>query len=87
MSFDTLWPGGPRFLKSGDGFKLSTDSVLLAHFAAPLRAGTIIDLGCGAIAAAFCRCELLEATGENASEACRTTCFCTSSVSLNPFCL
>lgn len=48
MSFDTLWPGGPRFLKSGNGFKLSTDSVLLAHFAAPLRAGTIFDLGCGA---------------------------------------
>ena len=48
MSFDTLWPGGPRFLKSGGGFKLSTDSVLLAHFAAGLRAGTIMDLGCGA---------------------------------------
>ena len=48
MSFDTLWPGGPRFLKSADGFPLSTDSVLLAHFAAPLRAGTILDLGCGA---------------------------------------
>ena len=46
--YDTLWPGGPRFLKSGEGFKLSTDSVLLAHFAAPLRAGSILDLGCGA---------------------------------------
>ena len=46
--YDTLWPGGPRFLQSGDGYKLSTDSVLLAHFAAPLRAGTIFDLGCGA---------------------------------------
>ena len=46
--FDTLWPGGPRFLKSEEGFKLSTDSVLLAHFAAPLRAGSILDLGCGA---------------------------------------
>ena len=46
--FDTLWPGGPRFLRSPDGFKLSTDSVLLAHFAAGLRAGRIIDLGCGA---------------------------------------
>ena len=48
MSFDTLWPGGPRFLKSEDGFRLSTDSVLLAHFAAPKRAGRILDLGCGA---------------------------------------
>ena len=47
-SYDTLWPGGPRFEQSGDGYKLSTDSVLLAHFAAPLRAGTILDLGCGA---------------------------------------
>ena len=46
--YDTLWPGGPRFLKSGEGFKLSTDSVLLAHFAAPLRADSILDLGCGA---------------------------------------
>ena len=46
--YDTLWPGGPRFLQSGDGYKLSTDSVLLAHFAAPVRAGTIFDLGCGA---------------------------------------
>ncbi len=48
MPFDTLWPGGPRFVKSGDGFRLSTDSVLLAHFAAGVRAGTIFDLGCGA---------------------------------------
>ncbi len=48
MAFDTLWPGGPRFLKDGGGFKLSTDSVLLAHFAADVRAGSIFDLGCGA---------------------------------------
>ena len=46
--FDTLWPGGPRFLKDPRGFKLSTDSVLLAHFSAGIRAETIIDLGCGA---------------------------------------
>ena len=48
MSFDTLWPGGPRFLRGEGGFKLSTDSVLLAHFAKALRAGTVFDLGCGA---------------------------------------
>ena len=48
MSFDTLWPGGPRFLREPGGFQLSTDSVLLAHFAAELRAKTILDLGCGA---------------------------------------
>ena len=47
MSYDTLWPGGPRFLREDGGFKLSTDSVLLAHFAAALRAGAIFDLGCG----------------------------------------
>ncbi len=29
MEFDTLWPGGPRFRQSGDGYPLSTDSVLL----------------------------------------------------------
>ena len=48
MAFDTLWPGGPRFAQSGDGYPLSTDSVLLAHFAATARAGSIFDLGCGA---------------------------------------
>ena len=48
MTYDTLWPGGPRFLREDGGFKLSTDSVLLAHFAAPLRASSIFDLGCGA---------------------------------------
>lgn len=46
--FDSLWPGGPRFRQAGEGFPLSTDSVLLAHFASGLRAGSIIDLGCGA---------------------------------------
>ena len=46
--FDTLWPDGPRFLRESGGFKLSTDSVLLARFAAGLRADTVFDLGCGA---------------------------------------
>ena len=46
--YDTLWPGGPRFIREGGAFRLSTDSVLLAHFAASVRAGTIFDLGCGA---------------------------------------
>jgi len=46
--YDELWVGGPRFAVSTDGFKLSTDSVLLAHFCAGLRANKIIDLGCGA---------------------------------------
>ena len=46
-AYDELWPGGPRFAAEPDGFRLSTDSVLLAHFCAPLRAKKIIDLGCG----------------------------------------
>ena len=45
--YDELWPGGPRFAAAPDGFRLSTDSVLLAHFCAAIRAKTIIDLGCG----------------------------------------
>ena len=48
MAFDELWPGGPRFAQVEGSFRLSTDSVLLAHFSAPLRAKNIIDLGCGA---------------------------------------
>ena len=48
MHYDELWPGGPRFLRDAGGFPLSTDSVLLAHFAAPRQARRIIDLGCGA---------------------------------------
>ena len=45
--FDELWPGGPGFLRD-EAFPLSTDSVLLAHFAARCRAKRIFDLGCGA---------------------------------------
>ena len=48
MSYDELWPGGPRFLQEADSFRLSTDSVLLADFAANVRAKTVFDLGCGA---------------------------------------
>ena len=46
--FDELWPGGPKFLQQEDSFRLSTDSVLLAHFAQPIRAKKILDIGCGA---------------------------------------
>ena len=46
--FDELWPGGPRFLQKEDSFRLSTDSVLLHHFTAPIRAKKILDIGCGA---------------------------------------
>ena len=46
--FDELWPGGPRFKQVEGSFKLSTDSVLLAHFASGIRGKKILDLGCGA---------------------------------------
>lgn len=48
MRYDELWPGGPRFLQTKGSFPLSTDSVLLAHFVADVRAERIMDLGCGA---------------------------------------
>ena len=44
--FDELWQGGPRFRQGG--FRVSTDSVLLAAFARGIRGENIIDLGCGA---------------------------------------
>lgn len=43
-----LWPGGPKYKQEKNAFPLSTDSVLLAYFAAPIRARRILDLGCGA---------------------------------------
>ena len=46
--YDDLWPGGPRFARSGAGFALGTDSVLLADFAADRRVHRFADLGCGA---------------------------------------
>ena len=39
--YDDLWPGGPRFARSGAGFALGTDSVLLADFAADRRVRTL----------------------------------------------
>ena len=48
MPYDELWPGGPRFRQEAGSFRLSTDSVLLADFAAAVRAKHIMDLGCGA---------------------------------------
>ena len=35
VQYDDLWPGGPRFARSGAGFALGTDSVLLADFVQP----------------------------------------------------
>ena len=59
MNYDELWPGGPRFRRDDRGFPLSTDSVLLAHFAAARQARRILDLGCGAgvLAVLLCRAQ------------------------------
>lgn len=45
--FDELWPGA-RFLRSADGFRPGTDSVLLAVFAGIQGVRRFADLGCGA---------------------------------------
>lgn len=47
IEFDELWPGA-RFVRSADGFRLGTDSVLLAAFAGSPRVRRFADLGCGA---------------------------------------
>ena len=44
---DDLQVGGYRLIQRRDCFCLGTDSVLLAHFAAPHRRDRIADLGCG----------------------------------------
>lgn len=46
--FDELWPGGPRFKQTAEGFRLSTDSVLLAAFANTKKVRRCLDLGSGA---------------------------------------
>ena len=56
-NFDELWPGGPKFLQSDHGFKLGTDSVLLAHFANTARVKRCIDLGSGAGVLTVLLCE------------------------------
>jgi len=48
IDFFELWQGGPRFGHAPGVYKISTDSVLLAHFANVSRAKRVIDLGCGA---------------------------------------
>ena len=46
--FFEMWSGGPRFRHFDGAYKISTDSVLLAHFSSVSRASRIVDLGCGA---------------------------------------
>lgn len=45
-AFCELWPGGPVFTQA-ENQRLGTDSILLADFIRPRRAGRGIDLGCG----------------------------------------
>lgn len=46
--FDELWPDGPKFMQRGGGFRLSTDSVMLADFVNVKKARRCLDLGSGA---------------------------------------
>ena len=47
MNIDELWPGGPKFIQSQNGFRLGTDSVLLANFAGTSGVKYACDLGSG----------------------------------------
>ena len=44
---EELWQGGPCFFYDDALFKPTTDSFVLAHFAAPHRGDRVCDLGCG----------------------------------------
>ena len=48
MITDELWPGGLRFIRHDDVFRLGTDAVLLADFAQTDYARRVCDLGTGA---------------------------------------
>ena len=45
VQYDDLWPDGPRFARSGAGFALGTDSVLLADFCSIRPGERAIELG------------------------------------------
>lgn len=47
IEFDELWKAGPRLARAESGFRLSTDSVLLAYFVNTPKPSRIIDLGSG----------------------------------------
>jgi tRNA1(Val) A37 N6-methylase TrmN6 len=47
MDVDEMWPLGPVFICDNASFRPGTDSVLLASFAAAVKAKTACDLGCG----------------------------------------
>ncbi len=46
--YDELFPNGPQIARTEESFKLSTDSVLLAHFVNATSPKNIVDLGSGA---------------------------------------
>lgn len=60
---DDLETNGFRLIQSPRAFCFGTDSVLLAHFAAPRRNERVVDLGCGTGAIAT----LMIAHGQNVS--------------------
>ncbi len=58
---DDLEIGGFQLIQHPNAFRFGTDSVLLAHFAAPKKNECVVDLGCGTGAVAT----LMIAHGEN----------------------
>ncbi|MEN8257352.1 MAG: tRNA1(Val) (adenine(37)-N6)-methyltransferase [Thermodesulfobacteriota bacterium] len=44
---DTLFNGNVRCAQHEDGYRFSVDAVLLGHFVAPAKAGSVLDLGSG----------------------------------------
>ena len=42
-----LLSNGMKLLQQDGAFRISTDSILLADFCAPLRGKSVVDLGCG----------------------------------------
>lgn len=45
--YDEIWQGGPKFTDSDECFKMTTDSILLSHFAKTAGKRLVCDLGCG----------------------------------------
>ena len=54
LTDDAFLDGRVRLLQPKQGYRAATDPVLLAAAAAPKPGQTVLDLGCGVGAAAFC---------------------------------
>ena len=63
MTEELLWPGGPVVRQAAGVFPLGTDSILLAHFAAPGPRDRVLDLG--TLCQKFCQQERVLAARES----------------------